>query len=143
MRIVYENENGVASIVIPSPEFKGTMEELASKVVPQGVDYEIVNTSDIPTDRTFRNAWKHDKTTAPEKIAVDMVKAKDIAHERRRADRDELFKPLDVQATIPSQATQAETARQAIRDADAQKQIDIDNASTPDELKVIMETPIV
>lgn len=137
-RIIYTDENGNMSIVIPVPNFKGTMEELVAKDVPSGVVSEIVDVADIPSDRTFRNAWEHDTTTAPEKIKVSMPKAKEIAHKKRRSDREEAFKPLDIKATIPSEATVAETARQAIRDADAQKQIDIDNAMTLDELKTII-----
>jgi len=58
-RIIYQtNENGVA-IIIPTPEALETMtiEEIAAKDVPQGKEYHIVDVSEIPTDRTFRNAW--------------------------------------------------------------------------------------
>jgi hypothetical protein len=58
-RIVYENDEGGISIVIPTPEALTTMtiEEIAVKDVPQGKEYHIVDVSDIPEDRTFRNAW--------------------------------------------------------------------------------------
>jgi hypothetical protein len=58
-RIVYENDEGGISIVIPTPEVLETMtiEEIAAKDVPQGKEYHIVDVSDIPEDRTFRNAW--------------------------------------------------------------------------------------
>jgi hypothetical protein len=36
-----------------------TIEELAAKVVPAGKPYQIVDVSDIPTDRTFRDAWEY------------------------------------------------------------------------------------
>ena len=58
-RIIYQtDENGVA-IIIPTPEALETMtiEEIAAKDVPQGKEYHIVDVSEIPTDRTFRNAW--------------------------------------------------------------------------------------
>lgn len=58
-RIIYKNnENGV-SIIIPSPEWGGSMEELAAKDVPSGAPYKIVDASEIPSDRTFRNAWEY------------------------------------------------------------------------------------
>lgn len=142
MRIVYENEKGIASIVIPSPEYQGTLEELASRVVPNGIAYEIVDDAEIPADRTFRDAWKHDTSSAPEKISVDMLKAKNIAHGIRRKMRDDLFKPLDIEVTIPSKAQQAEQARQAIRNADTKRQTDIDNARNEAELKVLVITPL-
>jgi len=135
-RILYTNENGGLSIVIPSPNFKGTIQELAKKDVPNDLSYEIVETDAIPTDRTFRNAWK--KKTGG--VETDMPKAKLIAHNMRRKAREELFKPLDIQATIPSQAQAAEVARQAIRDADAIKQTAIDNSSSEAELKAALES---
>lgn len=68
-------------------------------------------------------------------IVIDVNKAKAIAHDMRRAARAEEFKPLDVQATIPSLAAQAEAARQAIRDKYAAIQNQIDAAQTPEEIK--------
>ena len=59
-RIIYPNDDGGVSILIPSPEYlaEHTIEELAAKDVPAGKPYKIVDVSDIPTDRTFRNAWE-------------------------------------------------------------------------------------
>jgi hypothetical protein len=62
-RIVYlPNEGGVA-VIIPSPEClqKHTIEEIAAKDVPAGKPYKIVDVADIPSDRTFRNAWEVDE----------------------------------------------------------------------------------
>jgi hypothetical protein len=60
-RIIYPNDNGGVSILIPSFEYlvNHTIEELASKDVPAGKPYKIVTTEDIPTDRTFRDAWEY------------------------------------------------------------------------------------
>jgi len=55
-RIIYPTDDGVA-IIIPAPECGLTIEEIAAKDVPQGKEYHIVDVSDIPEDRTFRNAW--------------------------------------------------------------------------------------
>lgn len=57
-RIIYPTSDGVA-IIIPILECGLTIEEIAEKDVPQGKPYKIVNVSDIPTDRTFRNAWEY------------------------------------------------------------------------------------
>jgi len=56
-RIIYPTDNGVA-IIIPAPECGLTIEEIAAKDVPAGTPYKIVDVSDIPEDRTFRNAWE-------------------------------------------------------------------------------------
>ncbi len=34
-----------------------TVEEIAIKDVPTGKEYHIVDVADIPSDRTFRDAW--------------------------------------------------------------------------------------
>jgi len=58
-RIIYPNDDGGVSIVIPAPECGLTIEEIAAKDVPAGKPYKIVDVADIPTDRTFRNAWEY------------------------------------------------------------------------------------
>lgn len=65
----------------------------------------------------------------------DLVNSKGICHEKRRAKRAAEFAPLDVEATIPAKAAQAEAARQAIRDKYAAMQAAIDAAGTVDALK--------
>jgi len=59
MRIIYETEEGGVAVLIPSPEYlqDHTIEELAAKDVPEGAKFEIVEDSDVPSDRTFRGAW--------------------------------------------------------------------------------------
>lgn len=60
-RIIYPNDDGGVSILIPSAEYleEHTIEELAAKDVPEGKPYKIVDVDDIPTDRTFRDAWEY------------------------------------------------------------------------------------
>lgn len=55
-RIIYENDEGGVSIIVPA-DCGLTIEEIAAKDVPAGKTYQIVDVSEIPTDRTFRNAW--------------------------------------------------------------------------------------
>ena len=71
-------------------------------------------------------------------IAINIDKAKAIAHEKRRAARSAEFAPLDIKATIPSEAAAAEAARQAVREKYAFLQTDIDTASTIPELKLVV-----
>ena len=60
-RIIYPTDNGGVAIIVPTPEYleTHTIEELAAKDVPAGKEYKIVDTTDIPSDRTFRNAWEY------------------------------------------------------------------------------------
>ncbi len=71
-------------------------------------------------------------------ITINIDKAKAIAHDKRREARSAEFAPLDIKATIPSEATAAEAARQAVRDKYAAMQTAIDSASTVDEIKAAM-----
>jgi hypothetical protein len=57
-RIIYPNDDGGVAIIVPAVECGLTIEQIAAKDVPQGKPYKIVDGSDIPTDRTFRNAWE-------------------------------------------------------------------------------------
>jgi hypothetical protein len=72
-------------------------------------------------------------------IVIDLNKAKNIAHDKRRAARSEEFAPLDVQATIPAMAAEAEAKRQQIRDKYAVIQTNIDAAADVATLKQIVE----
>ena len=60
-RIIYPTDDGGVAVIIPAPEALETMtiEEIAAKDVPAGKEFKIVDVSDIPTDRTFRNAWEY------------------------------------------------------------------------------------
>lgn len=71
-------------------------------------------------------------------IVIDLNKAKTISHDKRRAARAVEFAPLDVKATIPSQATQAEADRQLVRDKYATLQAEIDAAADVDALKTVV-----
>ena len=57
-RIIYPTDNGGVAVVIPA-DCGLTIEEIAAKDVPEGKPYKIVDVADIPTDRTFRNAWEY------------------------------------------------------------------------------------
>jgi hypothetical protein len=57
-RIIYQTEDGGVAIIVPSPDCGLSIEQIAAKDVPAGKAYKIVDVADIPTDRTFRNAWE-------------------------------------------------------------------------------------
>jgi hypothetical protein len=60
-RIIYKNPDNSVSIIVPSAEYleTHTIEQLALKDVPANTPYKIVDVSEIPNDRTFRNAWEY------------------------------------------------------------------------------------
>jgi len=68
-------------------------------------------------------------------IVININKSKDIAHDIRRAKRSEEFAPLDIKATIPSEAVAAEAARQVVRDKYSTMQSVIDSAQSVEQIK--------
>jgi len=58
-RIIFPNDGGGVSVIVPAAECGLTIEEIAAKDVPAGKPFQIVDVADIPTDRTFRNAWEY------------------------------------------------------------------------------------
>jgi hypothetical protein len=132
MRIIYKTSDGGVAVLIPTPEYlqDHTIEELAAKDVPSGVPFQIVDAATIPTDRTFRNAWKYDLT-------VDMPKAVNITKDRLRAERAPLLIAQDV---LFQKAQETGTSTTAIiaeknRLRDVTKLADI--ATTLDALKAL------
>ena len=55
-RIIYQNDDGGVAIIIPA-DCGLTIQEIAAKDVPTGKPYKIVDVSEIPTDRQWRNEW--------------------------------------------------------------------------------------
>ena len=58
-RVIYPNDEGGVSILVPSPSCS-SIDRLVQDV-PYGKSYEIVPVSAIPSDRTYRNAWTFDE----------------------------------------------------------------------------------
>ncbi len=59
MKIIYKNESGGVAIITPTEEALSfmTIDDIARKDVPTGLPYKIVEDSEVPADRTFRDAW--------------------------------------------------------------------------------------
>lgn len=62
--IILKNEDNSIGIITPTDEALSfaTIEQIAEKDVPFELPYWIVDTSSIPTDRTFRSAWEIDES---------------------------------------------------------------------------------
>ena len=63
-RIIYKTEDGGVAILVPTSDAleNYTIQQIAEKDVPEGLPYKIVDISEIPSDRTFRNAWEIDES---------------------------------------------------------------------------------
>jgi hypothetical protein len=60
-RIIYPTDDGGVAVIVPSAQYLAdhTIEELAAKDVPDGKAYQIIDEVDVPSNRTFRNAWEY------------------------------------------------------------------------------------
>jgi hypothetical protein len=56
-RIIFPNDEGGVSIIVPSPSVQSIDQII--KDVPEGKPYQIININDVPSDRTYRNAWTY------------------------------------------------------------------------------------
>lgn len=72
-RIIFQNDEGGVAVIVPTPEClqEHTIEEIAAKDVPAGKPYKIVDVADIPSDRTFRNAWEVDVNTLTDGVGAE------------------------------------------------------------------------
>jgi hypothetical protein len=139
-RILYTNAEGGLSVIIPAPADQRPGESeadfiarVAAQAVPDGTSFDIVDAAVLP-DRTFRNAWRKQGAG----VTHDMPAARGIAHEKRRAARAAEFAPLDIEATIPARAQQAEAARQVVRAKYDTMQAAMDAAQDVATLKALL-----
>ena len=99
MKIIHKKGNNL-SVLIPAPKFfqtlNGTEEEkliyLANKDLPTGTKYEIIEDSEIPSDRVFRSAWEYvsgsDEKTSVDLSLNDQLKYNQITQEEYNATTD-------------------------------------------------------
>ena len=59
-RVIFDNGEGGVSILIPAPNCPLTLEQIIAKDIPAGRPRQIVNATDLPLDRTYRNAWTYE-----------------------------------------------------------------------------------
>ena len=58
-RFLYTDDNGTLCIVIPADNTDLSLDQIKAKSCPTGKTIYTVNKSEIPTDRSFRNAWTY------------------------------------------------------------------------------------
>mgnify|MGYP003132253710 FL=1 len=58
-RIVYMQDDGTVAIMVPTDNCGLTVEEIQAKDVPEGKTSYIIDKTEVPTDRSFRNAWTY------------------------------------------------------------------------------------
>lgn len=107
----------------------------------------VIDTSELPGsdpntfDKTFRAAYT-DKVPGNQ-INIDIPKAKEIAHEMRREDRQKKMEPLDKEESFASTSdirkNEIRSEKRAILDSNAAVQDAIDGSLDEDELRAVLK----
>lgn len=101
--------------------------------------YRIADTSCLPADRMYRNAWTDDLPTKT--VDVDMKKARDIHRDYMRVARRDRLVELDAESQAADRA--ADAVKKKAVDAKKQQLLDvtkhpaIEAAQTPEQLKQV------
>jgi len=72
-RIIYKSDEGGVVVLIPTQEALSqySIEALALKDVPFGKPFKIVDVEDVPSDRTFREAWQVEESLLTDGYGAD------------------------------------------------------------------------
>ena len=69
-RIIYPTDDGGVAVIVPA-DCGLTVEQIAAKDVPTGKPFKIVDASEVPSDRTWRNAWTIDESELTDGVGAD------------------------------------------------------------------------
>ena len=135
--IIYTNLEGIL-VVVNLPGTGAAIEKKAWDALPsEAINPRFVDESEIPINRTFRNAWRDTGAT----VDHDMMKARELHKNRLRELREQKFVLINrAQSTALSKGDAAEAARletelQKLRDVTANPAIEA--AQTVDELRAV------
>jgi hypothetical protein len=145
-KIIYTRQDGALSVINPVRNTHPRLEDLtddevlqrAMKDIPQdAINPQIVDESEIPKDRTFRNAWKANGN----KVEHDMPKCREIHKDKLRQERKPLLEALDVEymkaleEDDKDKIAEIKVKKKELRDVTDHP--DLNTALTPEELKKV------
>lgn len=80
-RIIYQTDEGGVAVIIPTPEAleQYGIEAIALKDVPAGKPFKIIDTADVPSDRTFRAAWEVNAATLTDGVGAESNQFPEVA----------------------------------------------------------------
>lgn len=147
--IIYTRSDGGISILVPTPKHlieqevpavKNMTEDqyvewIKKKDAPVGVTCQIVDDSNIPQDRTFRDAFSE----SPGQVVIDMPKAREIHLGRIREARDKKLAKLDIEIMKANEQNDSEKSKKIIEEKqklrDLPAAVNLESIKTPEALK--------
>lgn len=71
--IIHQSDEGGVVLVVPTPDAleRYGIQAIALKDVPSGKPFKIIDAADVPSDRTFRNAWEVDPATLTDGVGAE------------------------------------------------------------------------
>ena len=69
-KIICLRPDGGVSVITPADNCPLTFEEIVKKDVPYGWKYKIVDKDEVPSDRSFRNAWTVDEADVTDGVGT-------------------------------------------------------------------------
>ena len=123
-KIVYKTGTGIA-VITPAHSI-----EFAMKDIPDGAENKIIEDTELPADRVFRNAWNYD-------LKEDIPKSREIWKDKLRVDRKPLLEQLDIDSMRAIEdgidSTDIIAEKQRLRDIT----LLVDTAKTINEIKAV------
>lgn len=143
---VNKNDGGVTvlNIIDPTSDVEKEINKWPIDQKNAVVDYHIIQQSDVPTDRSFRNAWNFNQNT---KFGHDMTKAKNIFRDKIREVREPLLVNLDAEYMRADERNNnadkiiVAQKKQKLRDAPANT--NIESATSIQELKASWDVDLL
>ena len=143
--IIWKQDNGVVAVTHPAGNCGLTVEEIAKKDVPDGKPYSIMDSSALPDNAEFRDAWVVNENTWT--ISYDMELAREVWKKKIRFARASKWTELDAAwfQAMEADDTNRVTAIVAIKDAlrDFPNQEAINEAETIEQLQEIWNTELL
>lgn len=106
-RIIYKNDQGGVSVIIPAPDCGLTLEQIAAKDVPAGRPYKIVDVSELPQDRSERTAWTVDDEVLTDGVGADYGAGSDLPVVAWQEDGQPVVGPAVAKAFSPEPETES------------------------------------
>ena len=73
--IIYKQSNGIIAVISPAADAleKYGLKAIAEKDVPEGLPYKIIEHTDLPADRSARNAWTIDDSELTDGVGTSVT----------------------------------------------------------------------